>query len=206
MTLTNLNITNKEDISILEKELLKRENEALKKELEITLEKNDLVLNEAYEYIIAKVAIRNAFTFYDSIIIDKGSSNGIKVGMAVVTNRGLLGRINKTNKKSAHVDLITKPNNNISIIVHGAYGILSGYSKEQECLILRNLNNYQTIDVGDLIYTSPLSSLPGSILIGKVAKINYDHYQIEKKICVEKAVDLDNLNYVAIIKKSVDLE
>jgi len=206
MALANLNIMSIEEIKELETKTLKRENKELKRELEIALEKNNLTLNEAFDYIIAKVAIRNAFSFYDSIIIDKGSDDGITPGMAVVTNKGLVGRISRVNKRSSHVDLITKPNNDISIIVHGAYGILSGYSRIHECLILRNLNNYQTIDVGDLIYTSPLSTLPGSILIGKVAKINYDHFGIEKKICVEKSVDLDTLNYVAIIKKSVDLE
>ena len=206
MALTGLNIKDNKEIKALEIETLKRENKELKNELEISLEKNNLILNESFDYIIAKVAIRNAFTFYDTIIINKGSNDDIKVGMAVVTSRGLIGRISKTNKNSSHVDLITKPSNNISIIVHGAYGILSGFSREQNCLIIRNLNNYDNVDVGDLIYTSPLSNLPGSILIGKVAKINYDHYQIEKKICVEKSVDLNNLNYVAIIKKSVDLE
>ena len=206
ISLTNLSIKDKSLISSLEIQTLKRENKELKKELEISQELNYLKQSENYDYIIAKVAIRNPFTFYDTLIIDKGSDDGITSGMAVVNDRGFLGKISTTNKKSSQVDLITKPNNDISIIVHGSYGILSGYSKENECLIISNLNNYNNVDKGDLIYTSGLSNLPGSILIGKVSKVSYDRFQIEKKICVEKSVDLDNLNYVAIIQKRVDLK
>jgi len=203
MTLSKVNIDNNNEALEVEMNLLRRENEELKKQIEEAKKITGFVSDESFDYVISRISIRNPFTFYETIVIPHGKNQGIKSGMAVVTKNGLLGRIDKVNKNSSTVNLITKPNNDISVIVHGVYGILSGYSRELECLQIRNLNNYDLIEIGDLVYTSTFSELPGGILIGRVMSIDVDRHQIEKKICVESKVDLDNINYVAIIKKEL---
>lgn len=190
------------EINNTESIILKAENEELKKEIESLNMLNNWEINPEFDYEISKVYLRNPLFFYESLVIENKNKE-LSPGMAVIGESGLIGRVGEVSEMSARVDLITKPKNDISVMVHGAYGILSGYSKEYECLIMKNFNNYSKVEVGDLIYTSGLSMLPGGILIGKVSMINYDRFKIEKNICVEYKIDLDNINYVGVIKKKV---
>ena len=178
--------------------ILEAKNKDLMEELENILQVENLKYFEEYEYEVSKVLIRNTFTFNDFLVIE---NNDYEVGMAVVGPHGLIGRVSGVSKNTARVDLVTNPDNNISIMVHSSYGILSGYSKEYECLIIKNLNNYNNVGIGDLVYTSGLSTLPGGVIIGKVIKINYDRFKIEKNICVESRTDLSNIYYVGVIRK-----
>ena len=200
MLIGTINSNNTNGINAVVTNILKTENKELRRELKKALELHNIEFQSDFDYEIARVLIRNPFTFNDTMIISN-TNNKHRIGDAVVGPNGLIGRIGEVNNKTSRVDLLTKPNNDISIIVHSSYGILSGFSKQHNCLIIRNLNNYVNVEIGDLIYTSGLSILPGGILIGKVSSINYDRFNIEKSLCVEMKESLNNINYVGVIKK-----
>ncbi len=182
-----------------EVEVLKSENKALKDKIKTTYELNSLKFEDKYKYQLSEVTIRNPYSFFDTLIINEGKKSNIKNGYPVVSENGLIGVISEVNSNSSKVDLITNATNEISVIVHGSYGILSGYSKKDNNLIIKNITNYDNIEIGDLVYTSGLGKLPLGILIGKVEKIVYDRFKIEQSIYVKSKVDLNNINYVAVI-------
>ena len=64
-----------------------KEIEALKKELNL----NQTLTN--YEKVTANVITRSPDTWQDMLIVDKGSKDGIEVNMAVMAQKGLIGRV-----------------------------------------------------------------------------------------------------------------
>ena len=183
----------------LENEVLKTEINYLKNEINILSKQTEFIVNENYQYLMTRISFRNPYTFYETMTIPKGSKDNIEKGMAIIGQNGLIGIVKEVNKNSSKIDLITNNNNEISIVVHNSYGILSGYSNSEEALIIKTMNNYDNIEIGDLVYTSGLGSLPSGILIGKVKKIEYDNYEIEQKIYINSKNDLDNINIVAVL-------
>ncbi|MEG2253912.1 MAG: rod shape-determining protein MreC, partial [Vagococcus sp.] len=70
-----------------EVEVLKSENEKLKKQLDL----NETLIN--YDVVNASVVNRSPDSWQDVLIINKGKKDGIDVNMAVMGDKGLIGRV-----------------------------------------------------------------------------------------------------------------
>ena len=151
--------------------------------------------NSNYNYQYTKVLYRDIYEFYDELIILKGSNNNIQKNSAVINDSGLIGTIKRVNKNSSVVTLITNKNSNVSIKVNNSYGILKSLKNK---IIITSINNYEDIEVGNIIYTSGLGNLPEGIKVGEVESVTTHNLGIEKEIIVKPYVDFDNINYVAV--------
>lgn len=146
-------------------------------------------------YILSKIALRNIYDFYDYLIIS--TENQVKEGSPVINEHGLVGIIETSNKSTAKVKLLTGKSD-ISIKVGDAYGILDGYNKQENLLIIHNINNYKNVNTEDKIFTSGLQeNIPGDIEIGTVEKIEKEG--VEQIIFVKPSVDFHNLGYLMVI-------
>ena len=89
-----------------------------------------------YKPINATILSRNKSYWFNNLTIDKGKKDGIKKDMAVVTKKGLVGKITKVSFTSSEVKLITSDDINfkvsISIKANGTdnYAILNGYDNK----------------------------------------------------------------------------
>lgn len=182
---------------------LKKEIEDMKKELKI-----DYVLSD-YDYLNATVISRNAATWYNNLTIDKGSHNGIKEGMVVINSVGVIGKITNVSMFSSDVKLITSTdsNNKIAItLVSGdkkLTGIINEYDYKKGYLEIEGISNTDNVSVGDLVYTSGLGGVfPSGVLIGKVAEITTDVYDLSKIINVVPAASFSDINYVTVLKRA----
>lgn len=155
--------------------------------------------NLSYNHIISLIKYRDILDFTNTVEIYKGSLDGIKIGSAVINDLGLVGVVDKTDKHSSTVNLLTHKNSNISVKVNNSYGLLK--YKEGK-LIVSNLTNYDEVNLGDLIYTSGIGNLPGEIYVGKVKQIELDSLGIEKIITVESAVDFEDISYLLVLGES----
>lgn len=144
-----------------------------------------------YEVIGSMILERNIYTFFDQIIINVGSNNGIKEKDAVLNQDGLIGIVSKVYGDYSYVDLITKNDLEISIKINDSYGIY----KNGE---INNIINYADINIDDQVYTSGLTNIIEGLNIGKVRSIDMDKYEIEKKIGVELR-DLTELKFVYVL-------
>lgn len=149
-----------------------------------------------YNYTYSKILYRDVYDFYDEITVLKGVKDNINNKGAVINHLGLVGVIKKVNKNSTVVTLITNKDSNVSIKINDAYGILVC---ENNRLIIKSINNYENIKIGDIVYTSGIASLPGGIKIGEVIGLQNDKLGIEQNIYVEPYVDFDDITYVAIL-------
>lgn len=197
--------SNVEKIESLEAENteLKQEIEKMKSELNI-----ERVLSD-YEYLNATVISRNSLYWYNSLTIDKGSHNGIKEGMVVINSTGLIGKIENVSTFSSDVKLITTndTNNKISVTVTNGNtkltGLINAYSYDDGYLKVEGISNTETVNVGDLVYTSGLGGVfPSGILIGKVDSITTDVYDLSKIINVKPSARFDDINFVTILKRT----
>lgn len=185
-----------------EKKELEKQIQALKEELNI-----DQVLSD-YDYINATVLSRNVGYWYNTITIDKGKNKNIEIGMAVINNTGLIGKVVNVTNLTATVKLITNSdlNNKISVAVNhenrDLYGLISSYDTENKLLRVEGISNSDVVKEDDYVYTSGLGgTFPAGILIGKVYNIKIDEYGLSKIIEVEPSADFNDLNYVSVLKK-----
>ena len=160
------------------------------------LDSNSFQLQSNLNLIISKVMLRDIYEYKDTLKIYKGSSDKITEGMAVIVDNGLVGIIEDTKKNYSTVRLITNKNSNISVRIKDYYGILKMSNNR---LVVSDLNSYNDINVGDLIYTSGIGNVTGDLYVGKVKEIRLNNTEIEKNIIVELDYDIDNLNYLFIV-------
>ena len=191
-------------------ESLEAENVALKKELEEM--KNELNIEHVlsdYDYLNATVVSRNAATWYNNLTIDKGSHNGIEEGMVVINSTGVIGRITNVSTFSSDVKLITTTdtNNKMSVTITNGdkklTGLINGYDYETGYLEIEGISNTDNVAIGDLVYTSGLGGVfPNGILVGKVADITTDVYDLSKIINPTPSANFEDINYVTVLKRA----
>ena len=152
------------------------------------------------EGIISKVLIDKDGQFLKSIILNKGSKDGIKKGMVVLEKNYLVGQIIEVNFATSRAILISDLNSNIPVVLEpGSFqSILSGTGKEFGKI--KYSKNKLILDEETIVYTSGLG---GNFKAGlPVGKINNE---IEE-LAVEFFSNLSQLSYVKVqsIESKVD--
>tara|TARA_Y100000741_G_C18228953_1_gene549011 strand:- start:610 stop:1464 length:855 start_codon:yes stop_codon:yes gene_type:complete len=175
-------------------EFLIAENERLKKTLEAT--------NYTAEQQVAKVLIDKESPFLRSIIINKGSKNEIKKGMAVLYNNYLVGKVVEVNYATSRILLLSDINSKIPITIEpgGIQSILSGNGSGMG--IIQYSKKKLPIEPGAIVYTSGTGGLfKEGIPIGKITKSI-----INEKSNVEFFSDFSQLRFVniAILQKKIN--
>ena len=169
-------------------EFLEAENKRLKKVLED--------ISSSSEEIIAKVIIDKQSPFLRSIIINKGSKNEIKKGMAVLSDSYLVGKVVEVNFMTSRVLLLSDLNSKIPVTIEpgGIQSILSGNGVNAG--VIQYTKDKMPINGEGVIYTSGTGGLLKSgIPIGKI-KHN------ENQNNVDFFVDFSQLRFVRILSYS----
>lgn len=192
----------KHESIIAENTELKRQLDALKQELNINYTLTD------YDYVNATVTSRNINYWYNTITINKGSKDGIKVEMPIINSNGLLGKVINTTNYTSTVRLITTSdtNNKISVSIisdnEKLNGVINGYNFDTKTLLVEGISNTKTVRIGDFVYTSGLGGVfPSGILVGTVESITTDSYDLSKIINVKLSANFDDINFVSVLKR-----
>lgn len=141
-------------------------------------------------YVIGQVILRNMHDFYNEVVIDLGSKDGVKVGNAVVNSEGLVGVIYKVDDKKSYVKLLSS-NYNVAVKINDTYGNLN-------MGVVTLLNKYVGISIGDKIYTSNYGGVQADIYVGEVTEIMMDKDGLGQEARI-KLIDNNNLNYVSVM-------
>lgn len=188
------------------------QNENLKNEiskLKDTLELNTILSDKVY--LNATVVSRNIGYWYDEITIDKGSKNGIEKGMAVVTPKGLIGKITKVSNYSSTVKLLSNENmsDKISVKINigddYVYGLISKYDSKTNTYTVEGISENVDITEGaDVVTTGMGTIFPSGLMVGKVKGVTTDNFDLSKVVEVEASVDFDDLDYVTVLKRKTE--
>jgi rod shape-determining protein MreC len=173
----------------------KAENLALRRALNFQEE-------HRYETIPAEVIIMDPTGFSQTIVIDKGESDGVSLGESVMAAPGLLvGRVTKVYRNSAEVTLITDPSVTINgeVVDSAARGLVKG--EHGISLILDLVTQNEVIKAGDRIITSGLSGdFPRGLLIGEINAIKSSSSDLFQQAFVTPVADLRNLKFLFVVQ------
>jgi rod shape-determining protein MreC len=170
---------------------LKMENEKLRDLINESINSNE---------ILARVLIDKESPFLRSIILNKGTKDKLKIGMAVVDEVHLVGKVIEVNFTNSRVLLLSDLNSKIPVVLEpiGMQAVVSGtggtngkiqYTKEEYS---DDINNQEII-----AYTSGLGGLfkPG-LPVGKISRINPHEIVFFS--------DFKQLEYVKIISLNIE--
>ena len=167
---------------------LEAENNRLKKVLED--------MSSSSKELIAKVIIDKQSPFLRSIIINKGSKNKIKKGMAVLSDSYLIGKVVEVNFMTSRVLLLSDLNSKIPVTIEpgGIQSILSGNGAKAG--IIQYTKDKLPLDGESVLYTSGTGGLLKSGI--PIGNINHN----EKQNYVNFFVDFSQLRFVRILNYS----
>ena len=156
--------------------------------------------NPENRYQAAAVIGRDPSPFLRYVIINRGSDDNIRRGMPVVTQQGLVGRIEAVTANAARVQLITDSASvvNAKIQPSGAQAVLKGQASGD--LLLDLIPQGVSIEVGNLVLTSGLGGgYPPNIVIGQIAGIRSQPQELFQSATVQSVVDFNQLEIVLVI-------
>ncbi len=166
---------------------------------------------DKYKKVGASIINRNASAWYQTLTLNRGSNDGIKVDDPVISNMAVVGKVIKVTPSTSEVLLILDGEGQVSALVRGSsgeatFGIVEGTYKhgsrlsadgELEMLLKRDDN----VNVGDLVLTSGLGGVyPKDIPIGTVKAIRLDSSGLLKTVTIEPLVNFDILEEVYIVQ------
>ena len=175
----------------LSNDFLKLENEKLRKLINESIDTNEL---------LAKVLIDRESPFLKTIVLNKGSRNNVKIGMAVVDGIYLVGKIVEVNYTNSRALLLTDLNSKIPVILEpiGIQAVASGTGKNYGEVQYTKEEYKDKIKTKEIIvYTSGLGGLfkPG-LPVGKISNKDIDRINFFS--------DFRQLDHVKIISYNVE--
>jgi len=186
---------------------LEEENLSLRKHLNFLSKDNR-------RYLMANIISRGELTGSSgegnqSVVIDKGSADGLFAGLAVVSSRAygtssqgvIIGKIVNVKEHISEVYLITNKNNKLAASIFGE-NKTSGIASGELGLTIKIdfIPQTENIKAGDIVATSGLEqSIPRGLVIGRVTKVSKENNEVWQTATVEPMVDLNALSIVSIL-------
>lgn len=159
--------------------------------------------------VAAQVTSGSVSNFQDTFEIDRGSGDGVKVGMAVVTDQGLVGRIAEVHGGRSTVQPITDPNLAFYVKVFerddktdpGTLGKAHGAGTGKDVQIDDGIAANVRVSKLDPVFTSgaTTSTYPPGIPVGTVRTVTPTADRTQLSIAVKPYVEFDRLSIVRVV-------
>jgi rod shape-determining protein MreC len=180
----------------LQKQVAELQRERIEtKEMEHQLEELKQLLHYTesqaeFETVAADIIGQSPSNWQRLMIVNRGSSSGVKKYMSVVTEEGLVGRIISVGSRSSVVQLLTDSRSQI--------GIVEG--KNDNTLRFTPMKEDADLQVGDVVETSGLGgTCPPGIAVGKITKVQKRSSGLARYVEVKPFVQLSKLDKVVVI-------
>lgn len=192
----------KENEELKEKEVyfgaLADENQRLREYLEIKRAYPDFSLCDAL------IISRGSESYMTVITLNRGSADGIEVGMPVITSSGLVGSVIEVDIASCKVRTIIEDRGACGAYItrSGDIGVIEGdiSYKDTGICSLNYLSYDADVAIDDIVYTSGLGSIyPRDIPVGKVIGVSENAHNRSKSAEIRTFVDFSKITYVMII-------
>ncbi len=157
-----------------------------------------------FRLIPARIISRNAATWWNTAILNRGFQDGLETDMPVLTETGLVGKITTVAKDISTVLLLTDENCKVASAIEGSRekGIVTGprvSSTAAPLLELNFLSKDAKIQPGSRVYTAGVSGgiFPSGILVGTVK--DFQPRDLDGQARIEPAVDLSHVEDVFVV-------
>lgn len=156
--------------------------------------------NPQYSYTGATVIGRDPSPFYRYVIVNIGSNDGILPGMPVVTNQGLVGRVDAVIAEAARVQLITDSGSTLNVRLQTSNTEAMLVGSVTGALSLDMIPQGAAVQPGDVVLTSGLGGgFPPNLLVGQVVSVRKLEYELFQQASIQPNVDFSRLQFVLII-------
>ena len=192
----------KQRIQELEVELQSRESLSVEAQRLRSL----LELKEQTDFKIkpAQIIGRDPSAWFDTMIINRGSSDGVRLNMPVVTKGGLVGRVSAVSFLTAQVHLITREKVSEGGVIgelgaSNALGVVSGTGKK-ELLEMGYVPGSVEVQVGDSVYTTGQEGIyPPGLKIGEIVEVRSGSATVPQQIFIKPSANFSSLEEVAVV-------
>jgi rod shape-determining protein MreC len=193
------------------------ENQRLRRRIqELEVEKNSLLeagatnrrLQQLLDFrarlpagsVTASIIGNSASSWFQTCLLDKGSADGVKKGMAVVTPLGIVGQVVSETAHTAKVLLITDPNSGVDALVQRTRvrGIVSG--SLENVTIMKYVKRSEDIQEGDRLITSGVDGVfPKGLMVGTATKVRKQNLGLFQYVEVAPAVSSSRTEEVLVV-------
>ena len=160
---------------------------------------------ENIDFIGADVISKGVAANMSSIIINRGSNDGVSKNLPVLSSKGVIGKITAVSKSSSEVQLISDVNFRLSVKIapDEVEGIMR-WIGEDICEIAE-LKKISDIEIGDVVLTSNLSIyFPANLPIGEVVSIFEKSDSSNRVVKMKLFSDLSTLNQLFVLLDEVE--
>jgi len=178
--------------------LTKAENERLKALL-------DFKNSKQFETVPAQVISRDTTAWFNSVIINRGSSSGIKDGMPVVTPEGIVGRVIATSPWTSQIMLLTDERSAAGGVIgqlgtSESFGAIRGLGGDKGLIEMKYVSGLVPVNVGDVVTTTGQDRIyPPGLKIGEVIEVIQGSASTAHTIRIKPSARLNSLSEVAVL-------
>ena len=180
-----------------------QELSVLRQQVEIYESDLNIIKDDDHDSIGAEIFTDSSNRYFSSVLIKAGSNDNLKENNALVSSKGLLGRISEVGEEVSRGLLLTDISSRVPVSVSSneIQGILIGQNLKKPRVYY--LLNISSLNEGDLVTTSGKGGIfPSNIPIGTVS----DKNQKNKYIEIDLFERINNLSHVRIINYKLEKE
>lgn len=185
------------EVELRAKDDLAAENERLSRLL-------DLKAKSQYKVLTARIIGRDPSVWFDSSIVNRGSLDGVKLNMPVVTNGGLMGRVTAVGPLTSQVDLLTRDKSGVGAVIgeiagSNALGVVVGTSK-RDVVEMRYVAGSVEVQIGQIVYTTGQDGIyPAGLKVGEIVQVESGSATTPHKIIIRPSAGIDSMQEVGIL-------
>ncbi len=152
------------------------------------------------QYIAAAVIGKDPSPFLHYVIIDHGSDDGIQHGMPVVTQQGLVGRVDAVTASASRIQLITDTESIVNVHLQNQNEDAQVEGSITGDITLGMVSQNITLNPGDILLTSGLGgNYPTDILVGQIINVEKTENELFQTASVQPVIDFAGLRAVLLI-------
>lgn len=165
----------------------------------------DLKQDSTYGIVPARVIARDPSVWFNTVIINRGTSSGVELNMPVATRDGIIGRVVAVSPVTSQIMLLTDERAAAGAVVgqlgaSNALGSVRGYGKNG-LLEMRYVSGLETVNVGDYVVTTGQDGIyPPGLNVGSVVEVQQGSATTPHTIRVKPSARLDSLSEVAVLQ------
>jgi rod shape-determining protein MreC len=160
-----------------------------------------------YAPVDARVYLHSPNSWYQSLQINKGTSDGVKAGDPVINGDGLVGKVETAWGGGAVVTLVTDPEfatGGVTSVSQEPGSVVPAVGAPGD-LLFKFVDNANRVRKGELVYTAGTisskleSRYPPAIPIGTIDRIDLGDGELDKRIHIKPAADLRRVDMVQVL-------
>ena len=177
-----------------------RENEYLREALAYKQQ------NTGFSLLTAQVVGMDSVDALNTVVIDRGANDGVRVGMAVISRSNLAGRVLTVTSTSAHILPVDSTQSSVHAVTIGDSGGTDGIitSDGGKHLTLTRIDPEAVLQVGDAVETSGLAGrFPRGLLVGRVLSIHSSPASVFREAVIDRFERTKDLDILQVLTSKV---